>query len=148
MSIQSDTTSPFYWQPIWTVDRRIASNPVSLIGTDVRLRGDTGIRCKSGWRILPLLPYREQRNRAILNEGYLVSVLLGWSIGCGDLVWTIGSRTEITNFYLDPMSAFTRTFPEAVVLATIGFVLGLVFCRLLQTAVFPVGDSGRKSRTQ
>lgn len=62
---------------------------------------------------------------AYLNEGYLPSVLLGWSPAYGNLAWTIGSPTEVANYYLDPAAAFERTFPEAFVLATCGFVLGV-----------------------
>ena len=62
---------------------------------------------------------------AYLNQGYLPSILLGWSLVYGNLSWSIGSRTAIENYFLDPVSAFERTFPEAVVLATLGFVIGL-----------------------
>lgn len=62
---------------------------------------------------------------AYLNEGYLPSVLLGWSPVYGNVAWTIGSLYGIENYYLDPVSAFERTFPEAVVLATLGFVIGI-----------------------
>jgi len=67
---------------------------------------------------------------AFLNEGYLPSLLLGWSPVFGNVIWTIGSPTGIENFYLDPIGAFQRTFPEAVVLATLGFVIGLGFRRI------------------
>lgn len=62
---------------------------------------------------------------AYLNEGYLPSVLIGWSPVYGNVGWTIGSRREIGNYYLDLVAAFERTFPEAVVLATLGFVVGV-----------------------
>ncbi|NEU56416.1 hypothetical protein [Halorussus sp. MSC15.2] len=62
---------------------------------------------------------------AYLNEGYLPSVLLGWSLVYGNVIWTIGSLQRIENYYLDPVAAFGRTFPEAVVLATLGFVIGI-----------------------
>lgn len=61
---------------------------------------------------------------AYLNQGYLPSVLLGWSLIYGNLSWTI-DLPGIEEYYLDPVAAFHRTFPEAVVLATIGFGLGL-----------------------
>lgn len=61
---------------------------------------------------------------AYLNEGYLPSVLLGWSAVYGNVGWTIGSLSGIENYYLDPVAAFERTFPEAVALATLGFVVG------------------------
>jgi hypothetical protein len=70
---------------------------------------------------------------AYLNAGYLVSVLLGWSVAAGNLVWTVGSPTEIANLRLDPAAAFARTFPEAVVLATVGFALGFLLRRLWRT---------------
>lgn len=62
---------------------------------------------------------------AYLNEGYLPSVLLGWSPVYGNVIWTIGSRSGIKNYYLDPIGAFESTFPEAVVLGTLGFAIGL-----------------------
>lgn len=62
---------------------------------------------------------------AYLNEGYLPSILLGWSPVFGNVIWTIGSPTAIENYYLDPVAAFERTFPEALVLATLGFIIGL-----------------------
>lgn len=62
---------------------------------------------------------------AYLNEGYLPSILLGWSPVYGNVIWTIGSPTAIENYYLDPVAAFERTFPEALVLATFGFIIGL-----------------------
>lgn len=62
---------------------------------------------------------------AYLNEGYLPSILLGWSLVYGNVIWTIGSSTAIENYYLDPVAAFERTFPEAFVLATLGFLIGL-----------------------
>lgn len=67
---------------------------------------------------------------AYLNEGYLPSLLLGWSPVFGNVAWTIGSPTGIENFYLDPIGAFRRTFPEAVVLAALGFVIGLGLRRI------------------
>lgn len=69
---------------------------------------------------------------AYLNEGYLPSVLLGWSPVYGNAIWTIGSWTTIRNYYLDPVAAFERTFPEAAVLATLGFLVGLVLRRIRQ----------------
>lgn len=62
---------------------------------------------------------------AYLNEGYLPSVLLGWSLVYGNVGWTIGSLGGIENYYLDPIAAFERTFPEAVILSTLGFVIGI-----------------------
>lgn len=62
---------------------------------------------------------------AYLNEGYLPSVLLGWSPVYGNVVWTIGTPMGIENYYLDPVGAFERTFPEAIVLATLGYIIGL-----------------------
>lgn len=62
---------------------------------------------------------------AYLNEGYLPSVLLGWSPVYGNVLWSIGSLSGVENYYLDPVAAFERTFPEALVLATLGFVVGL-----------------------
>ena len=62
---------------------------------------------------------------AYLNEGYLPSILLGWSPVYGNVIWTIGSLTAIENYFLDPVAAFERTFPEAFVLATLGFLIGL-----------------------
>lgn len=67
---------------------------------------------------------------AALNEGLLPSVLLGWSPVYGNLSWTIGSRTGIENYYLDPVAAFERTAPEAFVLAVVGFVVGVGLHRL------------------
>lgn len=61
---------------------------------------------------------------AYLNQGYLPSVLLGWSLIYGNLSWSI-DFPGIEEYYLDPVAAFHRTFPEAVVLATIGFGIGL-----------------------
>lgn len=62
---------------------------------------------------------------AYLNEGYLPSILLGWSPVYGNFIWSIGHPSRIANYYLDPVSAFERTFPEAVVLATLGFIIGV-----------------------
>lgn len=67
---------------------------------------------------------------AYLNEGYLPSVLLGWSPAFGNVIWTIGSPSGIENYYVDPVAAFERTFPEAAVLATLGFVLGFGLRRI------------------
>lgn len=63
--------------------------------------------------------------QALVNRGYLPSVLLGWSLAFGNVCWTVGSRVGVRNYYLDPAAAFRRTFPEAVVLASLGFLLGL-----------------------
>lgn len=62
---------------------------------------------------------------AYLNEGYLPSVLLGWSPVFGNLVWSITSPVGIASYRLDPLAAFERTFPEAVALATLGFLVGV-----------------------
>lgn len=67
---------------------------------------------------------------AYLNEGYLPSVLLGWSPVFGNLSWTNGSRSDVANYYLDPLTAFERTFPEALALATLGFVVGVGLRRI------------------
>lgn len=60
-----------------------------------------------------------------LNEGYLPSVLLGWSPAFGNLSWTFRRLSGVEQYYYDPVAAFERTFPEAVVLATLGFVFGV-----------------------
>ena len=62
---------------------------------------------------------------AYLNDGYLPSVLLGWTPVFGNLTWTNGSPSGVANYYLDPIAAFERTFPEALALATLGFVVGV-----------------------
>ena len=62
---------------------------------------------------------------AYLNEGYLVSVILASTPIFGASLWTIGSMEEVANLYLDPVSAVRRTFPEAVLFATVGFLLGI-----------------------
>lgn len=62
---------------------------------------------------------------AYLNEGYLPSVVLGWGPAYGNVMWTIGSLSGVENYYLDPLAAFQRTFPEAAALATVGFIIGL-----------------------
>lgn len=62
--------------------------------------------------------------QASLNEGYLPSVLLGWSLAFGNVCWTVGSLVGVRSYYLDPAAAFRRTFPEAIVLASLGFLLG------------------------
>jgi hypothetical protein len=67
---------------------------------------------------------------AYLNEGYLPSILLGWSPIYGSHSWTIIPLSDLEAYYLDPVSALERTFPEAVVLATLGFVIGLSLRRL------------------
>ncbi|WP_137287316.1 hypothetical protein [Halorussus salinisoli] len=64
---------------------------------------------------------------AYLNEGFLPSTLLGWSPVYGNVSWTITSLSGVENYRLDPVAAFERTFPEAVVLATLGFVVGVTF---------------------
>lgn len=71
---------------------------------------------------------------AALNEGYLPSVALGWSPVYGNLLWTIGSVEAVGGYSLDPVAAFERTFPEAVALATLGFVVGLGFRRIRERA--------------
>lgn len=81
---------------------------------------------------------------AYLNEGYLPSILLGWSPVYGNVLWSIGSLTEIKSYYLDPVSAFERTFPEAIILATLGFVIGLSLRWILihqQTDSVPQSES-------
>jgi DMSO/TMAO reductase YedYZ heme-binding membrane subunit len=62
---------------------------------------------------------------AYLNEGYLVSLLLASAPIFGAGLWSLGGPFRDVNFYLDPASAVRRTFPEALLYATIGFLLGL-----------------------
>lgn len=62
---------------------------------------------------------------AYLNEGYLPSVLLGWTPVFGNLGWSITASAGIESYRLDPVAAFERTFPEALALATLGFVVGV-----------------------
>lgn len=62
---------------------------------------------------------------AYLNAGYLPSVLLGWSFPFGSATWTL-SGVEVTGpIWFTPVAAFERTFPEAFVLATVGFAIGV-----------------------
>ncbi|MFC4448991.1 hypothetical protein [Halorussus aquaticus] len=87
---------------------------------------------------------------AYLNEGYLPSILLGWSPVYGNVSWTIGSPTAIENYYLDPVAAFERTFPEALVLASLGFVIGLSLRwirKRRETDAMPQSDSDNLQST-
>jgi len=63
--------------------------------------------------------------QASLNEGYLPSLLLASAPVFGASLWTIGSRVRVANLHLDPASAVRRTFPEALLFATVGFLVGL-----------------------
>ena len=59
---------------------------------------------------------------AYLNEGYLPSVTQGVAPYFGANLW---SRTLAETMYLDPVWAVRRTAPEVLLLATVGFVLGV-----------------------
>ena len=63
--------------------------------------------------------------QAYLNEGYLLSVLLASAPIFGAGLWSLGGPFRDVKFYLDPASAVRRTFPEALVYATVGFLVGL-----------------------
>lgn len=67
---------------------------------------------------------------AYLNEGYLVSVILASAPIFGAGLWTLGGPYRRVDLYLDPVSAVQRTFPEAVLFATVGFLLGIGLRRL------------------
>lgn len=70
---------------------------------------------------------------AYLNEGYLPSVVLGWSPIFGFDGWSIYSLADFSDVRPDLLSAFERGFPEAVVIATLGFILGLGFRMVKRT---------------
>jgi hypothetical protein len=62
---------------------------------------------------------------AYLNAGYVPSVLLGWSLPFGSAVWTLSGWEVAGPIWFTPVAAFERTFPEAFVVATVGFVIGV-----------------------
>jgi hypothetical protein len=87
---------------------------------------------------------------ASLNEGYLPSILLGWSPVYGNVSWTLRTLSGVEQYYFDPVAAFERTFPEAVVLATLGFVIGLGLRRIRkrrQADAVSQTDSGKIQST-
>lgn len=60
---------------------------------------------------------------AYLNSGYLTSVLLASAPPIGTAFWYIGGMDEYLLFA--PELVFGSVFPEAPIMATLGFVLGL-----------------------
>ena len=90
---------------------------------------------------------------AYLNEGYLPSLLLGWSVVFGNLSWTLVGLSGTAAYRLDLPAAFERTFPEAAALATLGFVMGVGLRRLrkrwrTQTASRARSESGGVRSTE
>lgn len=62
---------------------------------------------------------------AYLNSGYLTSALLASAPPIGTAFWSIGGMDEY--MLLTPELVFGRVFPEALIMATLGFILGLGF---------------------
>lgn len=59
------------------------------------------------------------------NSGYLTSVLLASAPPIGTAFWYIGGMDEY--LFFAPELVFSNVFPEAPIMATLGFILGLGF---------------------
>ena len=67
---------------------------------------------------------------AALNEGLLPSAVLATAPVYGSHVWVIAGAPRSPRLVFDPVGAVGRASPEALLFATVGFVLGLGARRL------------------
>lgn len=75
---------------------------------------------------------------AYYNSGYLTSVVLASAPSIGTAFWSIGGIDEYMVF--TPELVFGRVFPEAPIMATLGFLIGLGFRAVKQKVTTPPAE--------